>query len=140
MQPKEATPEVYRSLADFRYELRKFIHFSEQAARTAGLHPQHHQVLLTIKGLPEDLRPSISVITERLQLQHHSVVELIDRMEESGLVRREKSTHDKRVVEVFLTLKGERVLQSLSLQHLEELQQQAQTLAASLRKIARKGR
>ena len=64
----------YRSLAAFRYEIRKFLSFSEQAAREAGIEPQQHQLLLAVRGLPESLRPTIRTISERLCVQHHTAV------------------------------------------------------------------
>jgi DNA-binding MarR family transcriptional regulator len=70
----------YQALAEFRYLLRRFLHFSEQEARAAGLEPQQHQMLLAIKGLPADKAASVGELAERLQLQHHSTVELINRM------------------------------------------------------------
>src|SRR5262245_38534659 len=77
--------EEYRALAEFRYLVRRFLAFSEAAARAAGLRPQQHQLLLAVKGLPAGMKPTIRVLAERLQLRHHSTVELADRMEEQGL-------------------------------------------------------
>ena len=111
----------HRALAEFRYELRRFLHFSENAARTAGLEPQQHQLLLALKGLPAGKKPTISVLAERMQLQHHSAVELIDRLANRRLVRRYRSRTDKRQVYVRLTKGGEDVLRQLSLHHLQEL-------------------
>ena len=74
----------YQALAEFRYELRRFLRFSEQAARAAGFEPRQHQLLLAIKGLPEGKQATISALAERLQIAHHSTVELIDRLVERG--------------------------------------------------------
>jgi DNA-binding MarR family transcriptional regulator len=119
----------YRALADFRHEIRRFLRFSENAARAAGLEPQQHQLLLALKGLPPDSRPTISVLAERLQIQHHSAVELIDRLVKRGAVRRYRSRTDKRQVLVRLTHNGEEVLRQLSLHHLQELKSAGPVLA-----------
>jgi len=111
----------YQAMAQLRYEVRRFLRFSENVARAAGLEPQQHQLLLAIKGLPKDKRPTISVLAERMQLQHHSAVELIDRLALRGYVRRYRSRTDRRQVYVRLTEQGEQVLRQLSLHHLQEL-------------------
>ena len=122
----------YRALAEFRYEIRRFLRFSENAARTAGLEPQQHQLLLALKGLPAARRPTISVLAERLQIQHHSAVELIDRLSKRGMVRRYRSRADKRQVYVRLTKQGHDVLRHLSLHHLQELKSAGPVLARVL--------
>lgn len=122
----------YRALADFRYEIRRFLHFSENAARTAGMEPQQHQLLLALKGLPAGKKPTISVLAERMQLQHHSAVELIDRLARRRLVRRYRSRADKRQVYVRLTQGGEDVLRRLSIHHLQELKSVGPALAKML--------
>lgn len=122
----------YRALADFRHEIRRFLRFSENAARSAGLEPQQHQLLLALKGLPEDKRPTISVLADRLQIQHHSAVELIDRLSKRGMVRRYRSRTDKRQVYVRLTQSGEDVLRQLSLHHLQEIRSAGPVLARVL--------
>src|SRR6266571_9280941 len=96
----------YQALAEFRYQIRRFMRFSEQMARSAGLEPQQHQLLLAIKGLPEGRRAIIGELAERLQLQHHSVVELVDRLEERGFVQRNRDEGDQRRVLVRLTPAG----------------------------------
>ena len=111
----------YRALAEFRYELRRFLHFSEQAARAAGLEPRQHQLLLAIKGLPEQKNTSVGELAERLQIQHHSTVELVNRMVERGLLERRRDESDQRRVLVGLTPYGEEVLKKLSLLHRMEL-------------------
>lgn len=111
----------YRAMAELRYEVRRYLRFSENAARAAGLEPQQHQLLLALKGLPPGKRPTISVLAERMQLQHHSAVELIDRLALRGFVRRYRSRTDRRQVFVRLTESGEDVLRKLSLHHLHEL-------------------
>ncbi len=123
----------YRALAEFRYQIRRFLHFSEQAAREAGLEPQQHQLLLALKGLPAGMPATIGRLAERLQLQHHSVVGLADRLAEHGLVRRERATGDRREVILRLTPRGEAVLRRLSLCHREELRTTGPALIAALR-------
>ncbi len=133
MKPNDAVPAPdYRALADFRHEIRRFLRFSENAARGAGLEPQQHQLLLALKGLPADKRPTISVLADRLQIQHHSAVELIDRLAKRGMVRRYRSRTDKRQVYVRLTESGEDVLRRLSLHHLQELKSAGPVLARVL--------
>jgi DNA-binding MarR family transcriptional regulator len=109
----------YASLSEFRYQLRLFLRFSEDAARAAGLEPQQHQLLLAAKGAPEGQEVTVGYLTERLQLRHHSTVELLDRLEARDLVRRRRSEEDRRRVLVELTAKGERVLAQLSRHHVE---------------------
>ncbi|HET6615017.1 MAG TPA: MarR family winged helix-turn-helix transcriptional regulator [Dehalococcoidia bacterium] len=109
----------YASLSEFRYQLRLFLRFSEDAAREAGLEPQQHQLLLAAKGATPGQEVTVGYLTERLQLRHHSTVELLDRLEVRGLVRRQRSIEDRRRVLVTLTAKGERVLAQLSRHHVE---------------------
>ena len=112
----------YRALAELRYQIRRFLRFSEQAAREVGLVPQQHQLLLALKGLPAGRKATISELAERLQIQHHSTVELIDRLVERGLIKRLRDEADQRRVIIHLTSQGEQVLQKLSLLHRHELQ------------------
>lgn len=122
----------YRALAELRYRIRCLLHVSEQLARAAGIEPQHHQLLLAIKGLPAGLEPTIGELAERLQLQHHSTVELVNRLEGRGLVRRERHLADKRQVLVRLTDEGERVVRDLSLAHRRRLRTDLPDLLAAL--------
>ncbi|MBM4264985.1 MAG: winged helix-turn-helix transcriptional regulator [Deltaproteobacteria bacterium] len=128
----------YQSLAEFRYRIRFFLRFSEQAARAAGLEPQQHQVLLAVKGLPRDLKPTIGVLAERMQLAHHSTVELVDRLEERKLVVRQRDDHDRRQVLVRLTAAGEKILAELSRDHLVELSSVGPTLVEVLSRFVEK--
>ncbi len=133
----ERGPEVetYRGLAEFRYQIRRFLRFSEEAARAAGLEPQQHQLLLSVKGLPPGSRARIGEIAERLQIQHHSAVELTDRLEEGGYIQRKRSEEDRREVLVSLTPKAEKVLRELSMHHHEALQTYGPLLVKSLKKL-----
>jgi DNA-binding MarR family transcriptional regulator len=125
----------YRALAEFRYQIRRFLRFSEEAARAAGLEPQQHQLLLAVKGLPRDIEPTISDIADRLQIRHHSVVELIDRLESRGLVARKRSAQDRRKVCVELTADGEKVLETLAVQHRAELESAGPALLSALEQL-----
>lgn len=126
----------YRSLAAFRFEIRKFLSFSEQAAREAGIEPQQHQLLLAVRGLPESLRPTIRTISERLCVQHHTTVALVDKLEARGLLRRERSTLDRREVLLRLTEDGAELLRGLSAQHRQQLQTVGPALLMALQSIA----
>jgi DNA-binding MarR family transcriptional regulator len=122
----------YRALAEFRYQIRSFLNLSEQAARAAGLEPQHHQLLLAVKGAPPDRETTISYLAQRLHLQHHSLVELLDRLEARGLVRRVRGSTDRRVVLVRITPCGERILRQLSLHHRNLLRSAGPALVGAL--------
>lgn len=125
----------YESLAELRYEIRRFLHFSEVAARAAGLEPQQHQFMLALKGLPRGTKPRIGELAERLQLRHHSAVELANRLARGGYVRRQRSAEDRREVFLTLTPKGEKVLRELSLHHREELRNRGPSLLSALKRV-----
>jgi DNA-binding MarR family transcriptional regulator len=112
----------FKAMAELRYQIRRFIRFSENAARQAGIEPQQHQLLLAVRGLPTDLKPTVGALAERMQLQHHSTVELIDRLVDRGFLCRLRASDDRRRVLVKLTHDGEVFLEKLSLYHLQELQ------------------
>lgn len=116
-----ATQSELRNLARFRYAMRRFLRFSEEAAREAGLTPQHHQLLLGIAGFTGNGWATISELADFLQVRHHSVVGLIDRAEALGLVRREVNPEDHREVQVSLSPEGARKLRSLATLHRKEL-------------------
>ncbi len=113
--------EMFRELADFRHKLRRFLRFSEDAARACGITPQQHQMMLGIAGFTGAGKASISEIAEFLQEKHNSVVGLVDRAVQSGLVQRAEDATDRRVVVVSLTERGEEILRKLSLLHHEEV-------------------
>lgn len=125
----------YRSLASFRYEIRKFLAFSEQAAREAGIEPQQHQLLLAVRGLPEGKRPTIRAVAERLCVQHHTTVALVDKLEARGLIARERSSVDRREVLLRLTADGEEMLRSLSALHRQQLRTVGPSMLAALQAI-----
>lgn len=115
------TLRQYQALADFRYELRRFLRHSEQLVQRHGLTPLQYQLLLQIKGYPVKDRATISGLAERLQAQHHGVVALATRCEKLGLIRRRSSTDDRRVVHLFLSPKGQQMLETLARLHRGEL-------------------
>ncbi|MEP9378712.1 MarR family transcriptional regulator [Aquabacter sp. CN5-332] len=119
----------YAALAEFRYAIRKFLAFSEEAATQAGLTSQQHQALLTIKGVGAGAGISVGVLAQRLLIRQHTAVELVDRLERSDLVRRMPDAQDKRRVLVTLTGEGEKRLKQLSAVHLDELRAIGPTLA-----------
>jgi DNA-binding MarR family transcriptional regulator len=125
----------YRALAELRHQIRLFLTFSEAAARAAGVEPQQHQLLLAVKGLPEGQRPTIGTLSERLQLRHHSVVELVDRLVEKGLASRRRSQDDGREILVHITARGERILRGLSIAHRAELRAAGAALGEALRAL-----
>jgi DNA-binding MarR family transcriptional regulator len=132
---QEITLSQYQSLAEFRYQLRRFLHFSEQAARSVGLEPQQHQLLLTLKGLPQGRSATVSELAERLQIQHHSTVELINRMVDRNLLERSRDESDQRKVIIHLTPYGEEVLRKLSLLHSTELSSSGPELVRALHSV-----
>jgi DNA-binding MarR family transcriptional regulator len=129
---KDISIEEYQALAEFRYQIRRFLHFSEQAARAAGIEPQQHQLLLALKGLPEGRQATIGELAERMQLQHHSTVELVNRLVERGFVRRYRDEEDQRRVLVSITSRGEEILRELSVEHRAELRSSGPDLAKAL--------
>ena len=126
-----------RALAEFRYTLRQFLHFSEAAAIAAGLAPQQHQLLLQIAGAPDGASISIGYLAERLALRHHSVVELCNRSEQAGLIRRTSNPADRRTVVLTLSPQGKRILRHLSADHVRELHDLGPKLVATLRPLTK---
>ncbi len=137
---KVLTLSDYQSLAELRYQIRRYLHFSEQVARAAGLEPRQHQLMLALKGLLKGVRPRIGELAERLQIQHHSTVELVNRLSGGGYVRRRREGRDRREVLLALTPKGEKVLRELSLHHRSELRTQGPALVAALKRAMQAGK
>jgi DNA-binding MarR family transcriptional regulator len=137
---KRLTLADYQALAEFRYQIRRFLHFSEEAVQSAGLERGQYQMMLAIKGMPEGVRPRIRELADRMQIQHHSAVELINRLERGGYVSRERAQDDRREVLLALTPRGEKVLAELALHHHDELQSAAPALVAALKKVMRSGK
>jgi DNA-binding MarR family transcriptional regulator len=127
--------ENYETLAEFRYALRCFLRFSENAAETAGLTLQQHQAMLFIIGYPGREQVTIGELAERLQIRHHSAVGLVDRLEEQGLVKRLQDNQDRRQVFISLTDKGIGVLKGLASIHREELRHLGPQLCSMLEQI-----
>lgn len=124
-----------RLLAAFRYEIRKFLAFSEQAARASGIEPQQHQLLLALRGLPEGARPTIKTVAERLCVQHHTAVALVDKLEQRGYLRRERNRADRREVLLSLTPDGEGLVRKLSSSHRQQLAVAGPAMVAALQAI-----
>jgi DNA-binding MarR family transcriptional regulator len=136
MSPKEDIGlQDYRATAEFRYQIRRFLRASEQIAREYGLNPQQYQLMLAVKGLPDDHAATIGEVAERLQIQHHSTVELADRLSAKGLVRRKRDSQDRRQVLLELTSKGEKTLRELALHHREELRSTGPELVGALKSV-----
>jgi DNA-binding MarR family transcriptional regulator len=126
----------YVALADFRHRLRGFIAFSEARAKELGLEPQQHQLLLAVRsfvGAP----PTIRKLADQLVLKHHSAVELVGRLERRGLVRRERTSADRREVSVCITTRGEEVLSKLTALHHQELRRAGPLLVSALHMVLR---
>jgi len=117
MTRRSTKPDVtladYRALAEFRYELRRYLALSDQAARFAGLHPGQYRFLLMLKGLPDGIEPSIGNLAGRLGLRHHSTVELVDRLEKRGFIYRERNERHRSFVFVRIAPKGESILRKI---------------------------
>jgi len=126
---------AYQQLAEFRYRIRSFVHFSEQAVRSAGIEPQQHQLLLAVKGLPEGTRPTVTALSHRLCLKHPSTGGLINRLGQRGAVVRLHSDQDRREVLIELTPFGEAILEKLSRLHWQEVQSLAPALSSALETI-----
>ena len=126
---------LIRTLADFRYEMRRFQLFSEQAAIGAGLQPRQHQLLLQVAGASEDATITIAYLAERLGLKHNSTVELVDRSEHEGLVARFEDSADRRRTILRVTRKGHQLLSKLTGQHARELNEAGPRLIQALEEI-----
>src|ERR1700756_5160945 len=105
---KRLTLSDYQALAEFRFQIRRFLHFSERAVQAAGLERGQYQLMLAIKGIPKGVRPRIRELANRMQIQHHSAVELVNRLEAGGFVHRERAQDDRREVLLALNAKGEK--------------------------------
>src|SRR5438477_11958246 len=132
--------DQYRDLAEFRRQIREFLHFSETTAKEHGIEPQQHQLLLAVHGLPAGVRPTIREIASRLFIQHHSAVELVNRLETTGAIARHPGPEDKREVWVKLTPAGRAILHRLALAHKTELERFGPELARTLLAVLRHSR
>lgn len=118
---KRISPAEYQAMAELRYRLRLFLREGDAAARTAGLEPQQYLMLLAIRGLPDGAPAKIQSLADGLLVKHHSAVELIDRLEKHGYVRRARSREDRREVLVSILPKGQRILERVVQQRISEL-------------------
>jgi DNA-binding MarR family transcriptional regulator len=137
---KEITTAEYRALAELRYLIRKFIREGDALARAAGLEPQQYLLLLAIRGLPEGEEATIRALADRLALKHHSVVELIDRLETHGYVRRIRSRDDRRRVFVGLLPRGEKLLEQVAQHRISELRSSGAALVSAISALLENGR
>src|SRR2546428_4818950 len=125
----------YQALAQCGFVIRRYLNSGERAARWVGIEPQQYLGLLALRGLPPEQEPTIRSLAERLQIQHHSTVELVDRMEKRGLFRRERSRRDRRQVYVYVTPRGEKLLSRLVRHRIAELRVSAPELALALQTV-----
>ncbi|HEX4543275.1 MAG TPA: MarR family transcriptional regulator [Candidatus Acidoferrum sp.] len=133
------TPE-YQALAELRRRIRKFVHEGDAVASAAGLEPQQYLLLLMIRGIPAGQEATVSNLAERLVLKHHSVVELIDRLETHGYVRRNRSREDRRSVLVSLLPRGEKILQDVAQHRIGELRATGAALVNAISSLLQNGR
>jgi DNA-binding MarR family transcriptional regulator len=139
MEPMGAdlSADEYQALAEFRYQIRRFLRLSEEAAATAGLEARQYQFLLALKGLIQQEHVTIRELAERMQLRHHSVVGLINRLVDRKLIERRRGEHDRRQVYIHLTPRGDELLRKLALYHHGELQASGPALVTALRALIR---
>ena len=138
MSKKIRTAE-FRALAELRYRIRLFLKEGDAAAREAGLEPQQYLLLLAIRGLAPEVPAKIQTFAERLALKHHSAVELVDRLEQRGLVRRTRSKEDRRQVLVSLLPRGEKLLERVVQQRIGELRASGRELVKAIDALLRDG-
>jgi len=138
--PGEITTAEYRALAELRYRIRKFVGEGDAVARAAGLEPQQYLLLLAIRGLPDNVEATIRALADRLALKHHSAVELIDRLESHGYVRRSRSRDDRRRVLVTLLPRGEKLLEQVAQDRIGELRASGAALVAAISALLESGR
>jgi DNA-binding MarR family transcriptional regulator len=134
-EARHSSDSLIERLAEFRFRLRSFVQFSEQAAHAAGLQPQQHQLLLQIAGAPAGALPTIAYAAERLGLRHNSVVELANRSVEEGLLERTSDEADARRVLLRVTSRGGRLLHKLAAHHRSELEVMGPALIEALTRI-----
>jgi DNA-binding MarR family transcriptional regulator len=137
---KKIRSAEFQALAELRYKIRSFLKEGDAAARLAGLEPQQYLLLLAIRGLSPDTPPKIQTFAERLALKHHSVVELVDRLEQRGLVRRTRSKDDRRQVLVSLLPRGEKLLEKVVQQRIGELRASGRELVKAIDALLRDGK
>ena len=129
--------EQYAAIATFRYELRRFLAFSEAAASAEGLPAQQHQALLAVAGHQSPEPPTVGTIADRLLIAPHTAAELVSRMEKADLLTKSPAVHDRRRVQLELTPQARRLLDRLTAAHVEELTILEPALARALRRLGR---
>lgn len=134
----DVTLSDYRALAEFRYQIRRYLAFSEQAAESAGVRSRQYQLLLALKGLPEGMEPTITNLAGRLDIRHHSAVELVSRLESRGLVKRQRSDVHRSFVFVRVTKEGDRMLRKLVASRKADLQVAGPILVKTLTSLTKK--
>ena len=127
-------PDYFR-LSEFRFQLRRFLHASQTAATEAHLHPQQHQLLLTVLGMPAGESPTIVNVARHMFLRHNSAVELVDRCIKQGLLLRHEDPEDRRRILLEVTKSGEQIMETLSEFHLRELAEQGPELISALQNV-----
>jgi DNA-binding MarR family transcriptional regulator len=137
---KKISSAEFRALAELRYRIRRFQREGDAAARLSGLEPQQYLMLLAIRGLPPEIPAKIQTFADRLALKHHSAVELVDRLEQRGYVRRTRSREDRRQVLVSLLPRGEKVLERVVQQRIGELRAIGRELVHAIDALLRDGR
>ena len=137
--PKELSTAEYQALAELRYRIRKFLREGDTVASDTGLEPQQYLLLLMIRGIPHGQEATVSNLAERLVLKHHSVVELIDRMETHGYVRRSRSREDRRSVLVSLLPRGAKLLEEVAHHRVGELRASGAALANAIAALLKNG-
>lgn len=132
---KKLSRHEYKALAEFRYQIRKYLRYMEEKARARGYHPQQYQLLLAIEGLPDGKTPTIKTLAERMQLNHNSTVELVDRCENGGLLRRTQGGATRREVTLEPTPDGIRMMEDQANASRAELREIGPVLFASLQRL-----
>lgn len=134
---KTAKNQEYRALAAFRYHIRRYLDLSDRTARSEGIEPKQYQLLLAIRGIPDDSEPTVGNLAQQLHLRHHSAVELVNRAEANDLVERSRSGT---YVRVRLTRKGQRVLEKVVEKRLKDLRVAGPVLVSALQDLLEQDR
>lgn len=132
---REFSPAEYATLAEFRYRLARFLRRRKDAAQSEGLQAQQYELLLAVSGLPLDKLPTVKEVASQLRLEHHTVVELADRLEKRGLLTRHRSADDRRVVQLEVTRAGRTSLDRVVRFSFSELRDEGPELIRALRRI-----
>jgi DNA-binding MarR family transcriptional regulator len=134
---KKITSAEFRALAEMRYRIRLFLKEGDASARKAGLEPQQYLMLLAIRGLAPEMPAKIQTLADRLVLKHHSAVELLDRLERRGYVKRTRARQDRRQVLVSLMPRGEKILETVVQQRISELRVSGRELVRAIAALLR---